>query len=183
MTKLIFLGASNLVRLLKSSFFQKSFDSQNVVNLCKSGACVADGIELLENFIRTEFDPTQSYQIVILLGTNDLKSPEKFDRDNYKVILKICRKYFSHIFICKIPPSPKFDSSRISLINKWLNCFHSVHEISIVDSFTPFLDKSLFFQKFYRNGKTDNVHFSSPGLKLLTSLIRTQVESFVSNNS
>lgn len=174
MAQTVFLGDSNLARLTKLRQFKVSF--HNSINLCQSGAGVADGVKLLSDFVQSEVACTCD-TIVILLGTNDINSEAGFSRSSFKILIKICRKYFSRIFLCKIPASPKFDLVKISEINRWLNGFQSVDKITIVDSFTPFLDKPQFFQRFYPSGRPDKVHFSRFGLHVLLTLVESRTNS------
>lgn len=176
--KVVFLGDSQLVRLQRNHKLPFA-----TVNLAESGASVSRGLANLNKFL----DGVQSkcelkqHVIVVLLGTNDAKrltSAADFDRRSYKKITCLCRRFFGTTVLLKIPPIPRISSQeQIHSINRYINSFHSVSNIEVGDSFTPFvLDQTLnvklrYFERRFANGRPDKVHLNRAGLCVVVELI------------
>lgn len=176
MANLVWLGDSNFVRLSKNRLFKEKFRARVAHNLSKSGATVHDGFHTLKNFVDDSVNRCSEFELIVLLGTNDLKEDEsKINRDFYKKITLIGRKYFKTVYLCKILPSPKFDPEIVSIENKFINSFHSVKNIIIVDFFSSFLNDKSLFVKYFPSGRLDQVHWNRQGQNRAVAILSTIV--------
>lgn len=177
--KYVFLGDSQLCRLLKNIRIKAE-----CINLAKSGASVNEALSILNKFI-DDFpskEDLKQYSIVILVGTNNCKqisSPLEFDRTSYKKITTVSRKFFRSVFLLKVPPIPKIFPAiqHISLVNKYINSFHSVENITIIDSFSPFIEgvftiRRECFEERYSNGRPDLLHINLKGMQVIYRLLQ-----------
>lgn len=174
---LYLLGDSNLVRLVKSKAFDQVFRGIEVINLAQSGASVEIA---LNNFVayldtsRAQINSTRDL-LLVLVGTNDLKRNIEFERSTYLRITTIGRKLFHQVYLCKIPPIPRHPGRAplISRVNRWINSFHSVRNIQVLDLLTAFPDITddvydKYFEKYFHNGRIDLIHFNRLGHKKLS---------------
>lgn len=168
--KFVFLGDSQTCRLLKAFPVDKS------INLAESGAPVARALQILREFLGNvpkEF--TLTLILFVLVGTNNCKR-ESFDRESFKKITVIGRKLFKEVVLFKVPPIPKLQNfAYVSGVNKFVNSFHSVHNIIILDSFSPFIlndqiNLSLFELVYRKSKRSDLIHLNRHGLRILFAL-------------
>lgn len=175
--QLVFLGDSQICRLLNCF----SFDDLKIINLAESGASVARALQIFNNFVDiTPKAVTLKLTLIVLLGTNNCKLL-CFDRVSYKRITIIGRQLFKEVLLLKIPPIPKLRDLRfVSSVNQYINTFHSVQNIVILDSFSPFtlndqVDISCFELFYGKSKRADLIHLNSRGLRILFSLISNHV--------
>lgn len=185
-SKVFFLGDSQLKRFLQSSI---KVSLQPVVDLTESGASVARGLANLNAFLDECSNKSllSRCSIVILLGTNDCKRlghASAFNRVDFKKITSLTRRFFGTVILCKIPPIPRCKSQcHIDLVNRYINSFHSVENIFIVDLFSPFvlpLEASVnlrYFEKRYANGRIDLIHVNKLGFKIFLESFLTFLSS------
>lgn len=193
-THLYLLGDSNLVRLSKSIPFIQKFSSLKVINWAVSGCSTSQALTLLNQHLDDddELIDCDSSAIFILLGTNDLKTgiQNKFSRFAYTKITRITRKLFKLVILGKVPPIPRHPlySSIISEVNRWINGFHSVSNIEIVDTYSPFTSSNpvekyqrfdYYFEQFFSHSRrVDRIHFNVNGHRVICGILRQSLSAY-----
>lgn len=188
---LILLGASNVVRM-------NTCFPLDCLSLATSGASVSylptnpHLKTILKEFLRERRQEIDENDILILLaGTNDFLRGVSINhfKENFRSLLRLCRKHFNKIVLAKIPSIPRLPNriEDIKHINRWMQSFAlNSNNLVIADTFEPFVSPILcssniqlkVFEERYWNGKRDGVHLNAEGLFILKCRLLQAVSTF-----
>lgn len=186
-SEVFFLGDSQLKRYLQVYYKDRL---QSLVNITQSGSSVSLGLDNFNKFLDAYTNKAYLSQcsIVILLGTNDCKHlghSNAFDRASFKRVTLLARRFFGLVLLCKVPPIPKLESQTvIDQVNRYINSYHSVKNIVIIDLFSPFMLPSEalvnlnYFERRYANRRIDLVHVNKAGFKIFRALFTNALDSY-----